>query len=250
MLRCAPLALALLLVVAAAPRAAAELEGSYWMFGISGTAAVGIDGLEGTDFDVEEDFGYEDDEAAGATLVIGSVVQVGASYLQLSSSGQQRIDRTIKFRELTLPVSADVSSEFDYDAVRGFLRLNLDTDVVRGGLVGGIQYMQLEGRASAPRVGRATAEAEAPMPVVGAYVRLSPIERLQVHAQALGMSWEFDEVDATYFEAEAAARLYLTPNLYLGGGYRHIAVDVTDKSEVLEVDLEFAGPVAYAGLDW
>ena len=228
----------------------AQLEGSYWMFSISGDAAVGIDGLEGTSFDVEDDFGYDDETAWGVSLTLGSTVQIGASYLKWNASGQERISRTIVFRDLRLPVAADVSSEVEVEIIRGFLALNLGPETAGAGLVGGVQYFQLSGTASAPGVGRASASAQAPMPIIGGRLWLSPTSRILLQARALGMSWEFDDIDATYLEFEAAAHLYLSANVFAGGGYRHIDVDVTDKSEIIEVDLSFSGPVIYAGFAW
>ncbi len=230
--------------------ALAQIEGSYWMFSVSGDASVGIDGLEGTRFDVEDDFGYDDETAWGISLSFGSTLEVGASYLNFSSSARETISRTIVFRDLRLPVNADVSSEVEVEIIRGYLGLNLGLNRVGGGLLGGIQYFQLEGSASAPNVGRARAKAQAPMPIVGARLWLRPFNRLYLRGHALGMSWKFDDVDGTYIEYEAAAHLYLTKNLFAGGGYRHIDVDVTDKSEIVEVDLSFTGPVIFAGFAW
>jgi hypothetical protein len=73
---------------------------------------------------------------------------------------------------------------------------------------------------------------------------------LSLRGSANGLSWTFEDVEATYWDAEGSALLTLPQGLYLGAGYRHLVIDATDDAEAIDVDLTFSGPFIVAGFEW
>jgi hypothetical protein len=237
-----------LLVVLAAPARASEVEVYYWHLTPEGEGSVGIDGLEGTKVDLEDDLGYGDPEASfGANVVLGSMHQLAISYLSLELSADNEIDREVRFGDEVFRATSDVSSELDATLLRAAYQLQVGSDTVRGGFLIGAQYVDLSASASATGIGEESEDADAGLLVVGGFLRLQPIPALVLRASLVGGTWDMDDVSADILDGEVSASFVLDP-FFMGIGYRHIAIDGEDNSVPLDFDLTFSGPTAYAGL--
>jgi hypothetical protein len=231
-------------------RAQVEVEGFYWLMTLEGDAAVGLGGIVGTDIDLESDLGYGDEEAVpGATLVLGDDHQFGVTFFQLDVSANSRINRPIRFSNLDFAVDAAVKSDVEATLVRGFYRWMIGNDTLRGGPVLGGQYFDVTAKASAEGIGRASAQVEAGMPVVGLAAEARPAEWLSLRAGGVGIRWDIDDVEITYIDLDALVSVTAGP-IYGGVGYRHIIIDGEDGGEPITADLTFSGPVAVIGLNW
>ena len=225
-------------------------EGFYWWAAVEGDAAVGVDGVTGTDIDFDDDLGYGDHEGVpGATLVGGETHQFGATFYQINVSAHNEIDRTLRFSDLVFRVNTSVESELDAVLVRGFYRWMPGTEQLRGGVVLGGQYIDLSAEASAAGIGRASAKVTWGMPVVGVAVDARPTDWLALRAGAMGIQWTIDDVEIAYFDLDASFAVSLGP-LYAGLGYRYITIDGKDPDEPIEADLAFSGPTLILGVTW
>jgi hypothetical protein len=239
-----------LLVLAAATTSvpAFELEGIYWFMEPSGTGSVGIDGVEGTDFDVQDDLGYGEEGLVGARFLAGESHQLEVTYLSMDISGDNVLDKQIRFSDVTYRVNTPVESSLDATLIRGAYRFEGGSDETRAGFLVGLQYVDLDADISAAGIGSAEEQVEVAMPVFGALVDLHPQPWLGIRSSIAGGSWEWDDIEATFIDFEASIQMELEAGPYFGAGYRYLMIDGSDDSVPLEADLEFQGPTLYAGL--
>jgi hypothetical protein len=240
-----------LLVMAGTAPAQVSIQGTYWLPTPSGDAAVGIDGVEGTDIDVEDDLGYDDAEGTpSATILLGHTHQIGASWLALDVSARNTVDRQIRFEDLLFRVNSEVASSLEATVIHGFYRLHLGQEPVSGGITLGGIYVDFSASAQAEQIGSASADVTAGMPIAGVHLRLDPVPYLSLRGAFSGMSWTFDDVEATFLDAEASIALRTPTGLFAAAGYRHILIDAEDSGEPIKVDLTFSGPTLSAGFEW
>ena len=245
------LLLMLLVALVAVPAHAwLEVEGSYWFMQPSGDLSIGIDGLQGTTVDLEHDLGYSGRVGTpDVRIIVGKYVEVGAEFFKFNMSADNTIHREVRFHDLVFPVDADVSTKLDATFARGFVRLNLGTEAIHGGILGGGQYMDFSTKASSSLVGSTEKDVKAGMPYVGAFLELSPVEWLGLRGSVCGFKWDFGEVTAKFIDAEVGAMLKLDW-FFAGGGYRHISVDGDDNTYPVTANLKFSGPTIFAGVHW
>jgi hypothetical protein len=246
-----PVFLAVFVSVPPASSAQVALQFDGWYLAPSGDGNIGIGGVAGTDFDVEDDLGYGDEEfTPGVTLWMGDRHQFGASYLHLDISADNRIARTLRFEDLDFHIDSAVSSSLEATLIRGAYRFRFGDKAFSAGLIVGGQYVDLSADAASPDVGSARADASAGMPIVGADFVGLPVDWLQLRGGAVGFSWEFDNIEAVYLDVRADAAVRLANHWLLGAGYRHVRIDSVDDSEPVDIDVTFAGPVVFVGVAW
>ena len=246
------MALLSLLMVYAVPaaRAMLEIEGYYWFMKPSGTASVGIEGLAGTEVDLRSDLGYGSQVGVpGARLILGDLFQVGAEYFRFNMSAENRIQRVIKFNDLEYPVDADVATRLESTFLRGFFRLNFGADSVHGGLLAGGQYMAFNVRASSSLVGSTEKDVQTGMPIVGAFLEVTPAPFVSLRGSVTGFKWDFGNITAKFIELEGSALLRLDP-FFAGAGWRYLQAQGTYDQYPVDVDIRLSGPVVFAGLRW
>lgn len=241
----------ILLATAMTSQAQLEAEAYYWLTEIEGDTTVGFKSLTSVSIDVEDDLGYDDDEAVlGARIILGTGHQLGVEYLEAAFEALNQLDRTITFGDQTFTASATLASKVDITSIRGFYRFTMGSEALRGGLVLGGQYVGLEAVAAASGIGVEETDVHAGIPLVGAFLKAKPLPFLGFWGNIVGGSWSYSGYEATYFDAEAAVRLNPLPFVYAGLGYRQFSAEITDKDEIVDFDLSFRGPVGYVGFDW
>ena len=219
----------------------------YWEMKPDGTALVGSDGNAGTSIDVKDDLGYGSKETIyGFDAALGSAHQVLLSYFALDASARNELDEPITFGAITFPAGVEVRSSIDADFLRAAYRHELGGDAVRGGLVAGLQWVDLESAVEASGLGRARAEANAVFPVVGVQVRAEPSPLVRLDLGVSGGVWDWNSTHVTFWDAEAGVRVNIYP-FFIGFGYRHIAVDAQENGIPLSMDFTFRGPQFMGG---
>lgn len=246
-----PLILCLPALVVRSAAADIAIHGSYWLASPAGDAAFGIEGVEGTSFDVEDDLGFDEAEGTpGIALVLGDTHQLGLSYLQFDATAQNEIERTIQFQDLQFRVSADVTSTMEATVFNGYYQFNFGEEQARAGLRLGGYYVDFSASTQSDTIGRAYANIKAGLPVIGAHVRFDPLPYLSLRGALSGSSWSIDDIEATVLDAEGYLVFQTEPGFLAAAGYRHLAIDAEDESEPVTVDLTFSGPVLLVGFEW
>jgi hypothetical protein len=228
-----------------------EIEGFFWLMTPEGQASVGIDGLEGTKIDLENDFGYGDMETVpGFRFIIGNTHQLGLSIFKLDASASNTLDRTIHFGDEEFTINENISSSIEMTVMQGLYRFNIGPETFHGGLMIGGEYFAIEVKAASGTSGSAKADADFGMLFFGGFVESDPFSFLRLRASLLGGAWEIGDVEADYLELEVSVLAKIPPLFYIGAGYRQIIIDAKDKSLPLEVDLTFKGPTLFIGFEW
>ena len=228
-----------------------EIEGFAWLLEPEGEAALGIDGLIGTEVDLEEDFGYSDSETVpGVRVILGDTHQLGFSGFKFDASAESTVDRQIRFGDNLFAINEQVSSAFDLTVLQAYYRLNLGPDAFHGGLLAGGEYIGVEAEASSPRLGSASVDADAGMFLIGAFAESQLFPFLKLRASGMGGAFEISDVEADYFDFEFAVLAQLPPAFQIGAGYRYIDVSAEDDTYPLSIDLTFKGPTLFIGFTW
>ena len=177
------------LALAAAPASAQiEAEGIYWFATPDGTGSVGISGIAGTRFDVQDDLGFDEAEGmVGANLYLGDKHQLGLGYLVLDAQARNELSADIRYQDLIFRVSTDVVSTLEASLIRALYRMNLGEDSLQGGIILGAQYLDLDAEVQSDDVGRAFARIKTPMPVVGGHLRFDPTQWASLRASFSGV---------------------------------------------------------------
>lgn len=223
----------------------------YWLMTPKGDATIGSGDLEGTTADLEDDLGYDSaEDVIGFRAALGDMHQLGVDFFQLDLSAENKIDKTIRFSDVVFPVTDQVESELDATLIRGFYRMNVGSEKVRGGFLLGGQYIDFDAKASSPSVGSASEKATAGSPVFGVHLNARPIPQVEVGGSIVGADWDFGSIDVTFFDLEVGATVVLEPGFLGGVGYRYVSIEGSYEDDPIDVDVTLSGPIIFAGFQW
>lgn len=227
-----------------------ELGGRYWQMKPSGQVAAGADGISGTTVDLKEDLGYRSEETVtGFDAKLGGKVDIALSYFSLDLSARGFPDQSIRFDDVLYTAPTQVDSTLEASFLRAGLRFQAGSHGFRGGLLAGVQRIEVDASLAAPEYGEARASADTVFPVAGAQLRIDPFSWLRLDFSLVGGRWDWDGWSATFWDGEANARVNLSV-FFLGLGYRYVNVDATDDSVPLSADIKFSGPQLIGGLSF
>jgi hypothetical protein len=226
------------------------LEGFYWMMEPSGRGSIGQNAIVGTRFDLEEDLGFGATEnITGATVVLGGLLSIGGSYLNIDIEAENSIEKEINIQGLNFSANSDISSVLETQILRGFIR----TGPNRGnfGIAGeaGVIYADVSATASGAGIGTASVDVSGGTLYVGAHVKMFITSNLGLQGGFRYSSWNFEAFEYDYFEYELSARLKIA-TFFGGAGYRSLTLDGADPDENFDLDLELSGPIVYGGFEF
>ena len=216
-------------------------------------------GGTGTGISFESDLNFDEDKVLPAVLAgvrLGGGFSLTAEYFSLDRSSTKGLEREITFGDVTFPVAASVTGEFNTDIYRlavnyaVFRRANFDAGISLGVHATDVE-VAIEGEG---RVGNAAARFErrsrnllAPMPTAGVFANISPLPRVELAGRADYFSMEIGKYDAKLLNAQVSAMYRIHRNVGLGIGYRHVEYRVIGTGEHLigRVDYNFDGPTLF-----
>ena len=209
------------------------------------TADSGI--LRGTNVDVEDDLGLDDEEV----LQLRGWIKLGrhriqAGYMDLGFSGSSRLTREVAFGGFRYPVSAHVESDVDITAIEVVDQISLTPsswDMLDLGIILGGDYYDLDASLTAAHIGRGTASGEAIAPKIGLFGRGSlAADWIRWNIEAAGTKFDISDADVSYLTIQGNVGLALGPFATVWVGYRHLDADVT--VDDFSADLKLTGPQA------
>jgi hypothetical protein len=239
--KCLLLGVALCLVFAAAPLAAAELgiRGYYWMPGLEGD----INYENEDNLDLDDDLGMDSESYPMVDIFadFGNHHLI-FTYYKADYSGSEKINQEIKFGDSTYPAGTNVKSKLEYrvmDFAYQWDAIDLE-NILAGtslGLVGKVKYLDItsakvEGGGESEEV-----DIAGPIPMVGANLHIGILaDIIEARFQVTGIGYGGSSV------VEFFGDISYTPFPFVGihAGYRSFAVDV----DVDDLDSNFttAGP--------
>ena len=228
----------------ALPVSALELgvRGYYWFPELSGDMRVDDAGIVGTEIDLEDDLGF-DDESYPVVEVFAGIGKhhLSLAYYNLDFDGDAVLTRDITFNGEVFRFSERVTSSLEYDHYDIMYRYDLIDleNFLAGGSLGLVaRVMIFDGSAS---ITSATVTAKEdftlPVPMVGANFHVGILKDI-IEARLLVTGIGYS--DSTAFDGQAEISLTPFPFLDIHGGYRFFIIDV-DEDDVL-FDFDNSGP--------
>jgi hypothetical protein len=228
-----------------------ELESFLWRPDLTATVrsvagdASADPGL--TTLDLKGDLGMQDDDAFDTRLTfhIGPRSRVRLAWVDLDTTGDERLARTVEFDGRTYVAGTRVVSamRIDYGRV-GWIWEFAGTERVRLGTVVEAKWVEIDTTLDAvdlvPPVDGADS-LSALLPAAGLALDVAPGQLLGLFAEVTGIA-AGDRGHVV--DGEVGVRLTPTPYLTLVGGYRTLDVRIEDDGDL--ADFEDAGP--YLGL--
>lgn len=239
------LALALAFVAAAGSAAPAVseivVEARYWPAELSGR--LDLESLRDNEFftgvDPINDLGLEEDGIYEARLAYRSSrgVVVRLAWQPLAFAGDETIVGTIGPIEITPRVQTDLDLDYVRLAVAWQFVSTRDGRYRLGPM---IEAKGFQGEAAVsvdnpivPLV--RTTDFETGLPSAGLMLDLEPSRKVHVFAEA---STLIDTDEGNLTDAEVGVRFFVTTGFALTAGYRTIEIDIEDRADVLEIEIE------------
>lgn len=219
-----------------------------WRMSPDGHLAVGAGGVDGTTLDVRDDLGHENaEDVVAASLDVGDVHQFSVSYVQASASAHRILAAGTRVGDREFPAGSSLASSLDISLLRVAYRYRAGLDALRGGLLIGLQNVDLELAAAARGAGAGEGRSRATLPVLGAFAAWAPAPFFTLTASVTGGTWDWGDDSRSFVDAEGLARLDLAP-FFVGAGWRYVSLEHVDTDTPLDADLSFAGPQVFGGL--
>ncbi len=231
-----------------------ELIPRFQVFDIEGDFAADAAGLIGTNS--LDGLGIDDDPIEFSPRVDFKMgpFEITADYLDVAYSGSGEVETSIDFNGQTFMVGTTVNTDLDLKLARASATWDwVPTDLVDFGLGVGAAYTKAFASVRETGLGNlATTEEEAPFPFLAARARVA-LADVSVEVLAGYLSFEYDDVDASYLDIDALARWaviggdeHLALSLLVGYRFLDLDLEYVDSGDNVKIDAELQGP--YAGL--
>jgi hypothetical protein len=185
----------------------------------------------GSEIDFVQEFGIEDERFREfrAVLKMGRKHKLRLSYLPIRYEAEAVIARTITFSGRTFTVGAPATANVEWN----LWRVGYEWDVVSTGraffgVIGELKYNKVSAEIAAVGIAVEAAEAQAPIPAIGAIARGYVSKNVSVTAEFTGFKLPdsiSEENDAEFWDLDVYATVNLGRNLGVQGGYRSLDVE-------------------------
>ncbi|NYT39694.1 hypothetical protein HZY97_02905 [Sphingomonas sp. R-74633] len=211
-----------------------------------------------TEIDLESDLDLSDRKvlpAVNAGVRLGHFV-LAAEYYSLRRSNSHAIERDLTFDDVTYPVGATVSSEFNSDIYRFTVGYDIvKQENVEFGLALGAHVTNFEvglsGQATVSGSPVLTTEARkksvlAPLPTLGAYGAVKLVPRLMLSGRVDWLSVKIDDYKGRLWNVQAEINYRIFKNVGIGVMYRYVdyRLDADKEKWTGSMTYRFSGPAA------
>ena len=222
-----------------------EVSGGVWSPTVFGTIAVTNDQIEaqGTTIDFVNDLGFKNTRFPDLRVVLRPAKKhkFRVQYTPVSYTGESVINRNIIFNGILYPTNMPVNSTFDWKV----WRFGYEYDIIyrdRGyfGILLEGRYTEMNATLQSP-VNNEFTRAKAPLPAVGAVVRLYPLRNLSITGEISGFRLpDIDEdYEANYADIDVYATFNVVHNFGVQGGWRRMNTFLRVEGD--QGDIKFQG---------
>ena len=205
---------------------------------LEGTAALGVDGVPGTLFDVKADLAMQDDTTwyVNGTIRIGAKWKLRGGYTALDYNGTTDLALRIRFADTVFAKTETVSSSLK----GGFLSGDLEWDFVTTPMA----YLGVSAGARAPDVDTVLVSPDFGKREQATYRPVSPVVGLAGRAYAGRVSLEgfastFVRISGRKVtDMEITTRLHFSSHLCVSGGYRYISFSADNDPDLADFKLK------------
>lgn len=233
-----------------------------WMADIKGDISVDGSGLDGTSIDVDSTLGLNDQESFDeihVTMGLPIIGKFNFQYLRGGYEGSNTLTSDITFGGTTFTASSQVDTRLDFETYTLLWSFGATTPGAIGsdvgaGAIAGLKYLDIQADVHDQSGLSEDADVNAPIPVIGAYVRVNLLKFLSVEAQVHGIKY-FDTFNTgltgTFYDATIVADLKFS-GLFAGVGYRlyHFDVEYENGDDEAEVEIDLTGFFFEAGFSF
>ena len=233
-----------------------------WMAEMKGDITVDGGGIDGTSIDVDDTLGLDEQESFNeihVTMGLPIIGKFNFQYMRGGFEGSNVLTADITFGGTTFSASDQVDTKIDFESYTLLWSFGATTPGAVGsdvgaGAIAGIKYLNIQADMHDQTGLSEDAHINAPIPVIGAYVRVNLLKFLSVEAQVHGIKY-FDTFNTgltgTFYDATIAADLKFS-GLFAGVGYRlyHFDVEYEKGDDDSEVKLDLTGFFFEAGFSF
>ena len=225
-----------------------SLDAALWKVGAAGNVSVGADGTSGTELEVDDDLGLDgSDNVVVGAIHMGFTHQLVLSYLDFELTGQGALQEDARFGNADFLAGQELNGSLELQALGAGYRYAGSGDAWSSGFSVELVWFEVEARASASRGEWEKGDLDLVLPAVGVFAEWKPAMFLALGGSLRGGAWDWQETSLNFMQAQADVRLLFHP-FVLGVGYRRLALQGDDTSLPLELDLNFSGPLVFAGI--
>ena len=210
----------------------------------------------GANIDLENALGISRDDTIPGFMARWRITnrwRVEAQYYAIEREAIRSIDREIRFGDRVFPISASVSTRFDFADLRVSVGYALFRTVDKELGVGlGLHTAKYDLSLSAPLVGSQATDVTAPLPVLSVYGQFALTERWAVAARFDRFSLSYDKYDGS-LDAISIDLMY-QPFRHVGFGLAerslNISLTETDANRTLRYRQALEGPMFYVNVSF
>jgi len=206
----------------------AGVRGHYWFPVLKGDIAVDGNGLSGTDLDLDNDLGVDDESYPFVEAFLGlGDHHLSLSYYHADYSGTKDLTKSINFNSRTFAQGQRVSTSFEYDVsdlMYQYDLLDLE-NILAGfslGIVGRVKLIDGRIQVQSATLNEKEDFTEA-IPMLGANLHIGILADI-VEARVLASGIRYG--DGTVFDGLAEISYTPFPFLDIHGGYRAFFIDL------------------------
>jgi hypothetical protein len=235
--------------VALAQDTRVEFEGRYWITDLTGEAKVTEAGLAGTNINIEDDLGVEDEDFPDVrfTWYTGPNSKLRLAYNQISYDGDKNVEQTIQFSGNTYTMGARVITDLDVKYLRlgwAWQFVSTAEEKIKFGTLLEAKGFWVDTSLNAPSISVKESEKfAAGVPTVGVALDINPHRAVNIFSEVSGIP---GGKYGYFLDAEAGVKIIPTRNLSIIGGYR--IFDVKAKEDEDHAKIKIAGPFVGATL--
>ena len=228
-----------------------------WMAEINGDIRVDDSGIDGTSIDVDSTLGLDEEEdfdELHATLGLPIIGRFNFQYLRGGYEGTNTLSNNITFAGTTFTASTQVDAKVDFESYTLLWQFGAPVPGdIGAGAIAGLKYLVIDAEVSDSFGNSEEAHVDAPIPVIGAYLRTNLMKFLSLEVQVHGIKY-FDTfgtgVEGTFYDATVALDLKFS-GVFVGVGYRWYHFDLSyENGNDAEVELDLEGMFFEAGFSF
>lgn len=209
----------------------------------------------GSNINLTDELSNDEDEyvfRGGGAFRLGSRHRLFIDYFKVGTDGETTTDRDLVFGNLEIPAGSGTRSEFSLATTQfGYQYSFVQNERVEFAGVLAVAYTEIDADIEAftptATVGRESANASGPVPVLGLNLSVAMAEQWLLRTNVQGISADIDSYDGTYYTYGAAVEWMPWSQFGFGAGYGgvHGDLDVDDSNWSGSLDLDVHGPFAY-----
>jgi hypothetical protein len=232
-----------------------------WEAEIQGDIQVDDDGFDGTGIDVDDTFGFDEEEdfdELHLTMGLPIIGRFNFQYLKGDYEGARTLSGNITFAGTTFTASTQIDAKLEFEAYTLLWQFGASTPGVLGADIGaggiaGVKYFDIVAQVDDDFGNSEETRIRAPLPVIGAYVRTNLASFLAFEAQVHGIKFldNFNlGLSGIFYDATVAVDVKFS-GLFAGVGYRLMKLDVEyENGNDAKAELDLTGMFLEAGLSF